>query len=148
MHVDDAAAWLRGRAAAAAAREPYDLVCVDIADGSNRIPETFYSAAFLADVRASLAPHGVVCHNFHSGKADLDRRLEEACAAYGAAFPGGACRVPSPARRPWNTIVAASPRRGAFSSLEELRAAARRAREQRGLPFDASARLEGLREIL
>ena len=108
-------------------------------------PEAFYSPDFVADIRTCLSSRGVVCHNFHSGKAELDLRLEDACAAYAAAFPGAACRVPA---RRFNTIVAASRRETAFSaSVEGLQFAAQREREERGILFDASARLDGLRRL-
>ena len=92
-------------------------------------------------MRSCLTASGVVCHNLHTGNADLDSRLVDASAAYAAAFPS-ACVLPS--RRRGNAIVGASMRHGAFESLGALQAAARRQRERCGLLFDASARLEGL----
>lgn len=154
VHVDDALAWLSRRAelareeSAVGATAPchsYDVICVDIFDGSNRTPEGFYSTAFLRDLRACLDARGVVVHNLHSGGADLDRRLDEACAAYSEAFPGAACRVP--ALRRGNTVVAAAASEEAFASLDLLQAAAQYERQRRGLLFDASARVAGLRQL-
>lgn len=145
VHVHDAMAWLSQRAQDSLAMR-YDLIFVDIFDGSNRTPEGFYSDAFMRDLRACLAPRGLVMHNLHSGTADLDNRLDDACQAYSSAFPEAACRVP--ALRPGNTIVATAAFEGAFDSLDAMKASAQHARqERRGLQFDASARLEGLRVI-
>ena len=155
VHVDDALVWLNRRAeqqrrvavedeqrtrdGTGCKDERYDLICIDIFDGLNRTPEAFYSKPFLADLRACLSAQGVVVHNLHSGGADLDRRLEDACAMYAEAFPNAACRVPS--LRRGNTVVGVAAFDGAFSSLDALQASAQSERHRRGLLFDASARL-------
>ena len=140
VHVDDALVWLGRRAQGEPAR--YDVIFIDIFDGSNRTPEGFYSEDFMRNLRACLSPRGMVVHNLHSGSGDLDRRLDDACKAYSAAFPKAVCRVP--ALRRGNTIVAAAVFEGAFDSLGALQAGAQHERQRRGLLFDASARLEGL----
>lgn len=142
VHVDDALAWLSRRAQEETTT--YDLIFVDIFDGSNWTPEGFYSEAFMRDLRACLAPRGMVIHNLHSGSAELDRRLDDACMAYAAAFPNAVCRVP--ALRRGNTIVAAAAFEGAFERIDALHAAADGERRRRGLLFDVSARLQGLRK--
>ena len=130
---------------------------MDIFDGDNLTPPTFYAAPFLADVKAALSQRGVAIHNLHSGGPALDASLHAAAEAYTAAFgPRACCLVPTLGRttpaaeeldekcEPQNTILAAAADPSAFATLDALLEAANRERAAHGLLFDAAVRLQQL----
>jgi len=117
----------------------FDIIFVDIFDGENLTPPSFYSSGFLLNIRACLSNRGVVIHNLHSGSSTLDRCVDAATEAYAREFPRGACaRVP--ALRRGNTIIAAAATPDVFSREGALQEAAIALRAKHEFLFDVAAR--------
>lgn len=134
VRVADALDWAHARTSSS---RSLDAVFVDIFSAEdNGTPEPFLEPRFLADVRASLAPGGVVVSNFHTTSVTSRAQLERVVAAYAQAF-GDAMLVP--AQRRGNFVVAAT--LAPAAPRETLMNAAAAERERRGLLFDAAARL-------
>ena len=121
----------------------FDAVLIDVFDEANLCPPTFYSEAFLSNLRDLLREDGVIVHNLHMGSKTLNRTLAEAENAYGKEFVGrrGSGVVQrSLDSKSWagNSLIAVSP--GNAYSLPSLQGQARAARERFQLHFDAAAR--------
>lgn len=150
VDVDDAAAWLRRRAASLEQQEAdgpggYEMIFVDIFDRDNMAPRVFYSDAFLADARRCLDSSGVLVHNLHYGTDELDASFDQAAAAYASSEFADLCLVP--AQRHGNVIIGAAASERTFSDSDALQAAARSERRRLGLLFDAAGRLAPLRAV-
>lgn len=113
-------------------------------DADNLLPSAFYSTDFVERLRDDvLGSTGFVVQNFHTGNDKLYRQLKEAEAAFGSVFDS-CSKVNSldSKENGGNTIILASKSVVGVDIGEALSAAARRARHQWGLSFDASWRVK------
>jgi hypothetical protein len=145
-----------------ASEEPFDVVCIDIFDGSNHLPADFCTTAFLEHLRDEvLVDGGCLVQNFHTNgrqhpEGRLNVQLREATAAMASVF-SNCLSVASldSSDHCGNTLVLAStcasmnppdePQGEDESSL--YKAAAEHAQEGTKLRFDVTARVQNIQRL-